>query len=93
VTEVLASGSEVIPATVKDAVLSRAMRLSPSARQLLEAAAVVPQRAELWLLQALGSAVSSVGSAPWRQPAQKPLGLGPTPMALLRSRGWRRRSR
>ena len=61
VAEVLAGGSEVIPATVKDAVLSRAMRLSPSARQLLEAAAVVPQRAELWLLQALaGSAVEAV---------------------------------
>ena len=41
--------------------LSRAMRLSASARQLLEAAAVVPQRAELWLLQALaGSAVEAV---------------------------------
>ncbi len=61
VVEVLAGGSEVIPATVKDAVLSRAMRLSPSAQQLLEAAAVVPQRAELWLLQALaGSAVEAV---------------------------------
>ena len=61
VVEVLAGGSEVIPATVKDAVLSRAMRLSPSARQLLEAAAVVPQRAELWLLQALaGNAVEAV---------------------------------
>ena len=61
VAEVLAGGSEVIPATVKDAVLSRAMRLSPSARQLLEAATVVPQRAELWLLQGLaGPAVQAV---------------------------------
>jgi DNA-binding CsgD family transcriptional regulator len=61
VAEVLAGGSEVIPTTVKDAVFSRAMRLSPSARQLLEAAAVAPQRAELWLLEALaGTAVQAV---------------------------------
>jgi DNA-binding CsgD family transcriptional regulator/tetratricopeptide (TPR) repeat protein len=61
VVEVLAGGSEEIPPTVKDAVLARAMGLSPTARQLLEAAAVVPQRAELWLLEALaGAAVESV---------------------------------
>ena len=61
VVEVLAGESEEIPATVKDAVLARAMRLSPSARELLEAAAVVPQRAELWLLEALaGAAVEAV---------------------------------
>ncbi len=61
VVEVLAGESEEIPATVKDAVLARAMRLSPSAREFLEAAAVVPQRAELWLLEALaGAAVAAV---------------------------------
>jgi DNA-binding CsgD family transcriptional regulator/tetratricopeptide (TPR) repeat protein len=61
VVEVLAGASEEIPATVKDAVLARAIRLSPSARPLLEAAAVVPQRAELWLLGALaGAAVGAV---------------------------------
>ena len=61
VVEVLAGDSEEIPATVKDAVLARAMRLSPSARELLQAAAVVPQRAELWLLEALaGTAVEAV---------------------------------
>jgi DNA-binding CsgD family transcriptional regulator len=61
VVEALAGGSEQIPATVKDAVLARAMRLSPGARALLEAAAVVPQRAELWLLEALaGAAVEAV---------------------------------
>ena len=61
VVEVLAGGSEEIPATVKDAVLARAMRLSPNARALLEAAAIVPQRAELWLLEALaGDAVGAV---------------------------------
>jgi DNA-binding CsgD family transcriptional regulator/tetratricopeptide (TPR) repeat protein len=61
VIEVLAGESEEIPATVKDAVLARSMRLSPSARALLEAAAVVPQRAELWLLEALAGA--AVGAA------------------------------
>ena len=61
VVEVLAAGGEEIPATVKDAVLARAMRLSLTARALLEAAAVVPQRAELWLLEALaGAAVEAV---------------------------------
>ena len=60
VVEVLAGGSEN-PADGEDAVLARAMRLSPIARQLLEAAAVVPQRAELWLLEALaGAAVEAV---------------------------------
>jgi DNA-binding CsgD family transcriptional regulator/tetratricopeptide (TPR) repeat protein len=61
VVEVLAGGSEQIPPTVKDAVLARAVRLSPSARALLQAAAVVPQRAELWLLGALaGAALGAV---------------------------------
>jgi DNA-binding CsgD family transcriptional regulator len=52
-TEVLAASGEGIPATVRDAVLARAARLEPAARRLLEAAAIVPQRADLWLLRAL----------------------------------------
>lgn len=61
VVEVLAGESEEIPATVRDAVLARAMRLSPNARALAEAAAVVPQRAELWMLEALaGAAVEAL---------------------------------
>jgi hypothetical protein len=39
VVEVLAGESEEIPATVKDAVLARAMRLSPSAREFLRSPA------------------------------------------------------
>ena len=50
VTEVLAAGDEAIPATVVDAVLARAARLSPPARQVLDAAAVVAPRVETWLL-------------------------------------------
>jgi len=55
VTEALASAhEEQIPSTVRDAVLARAARLSPDARALLDAVAVVPQQAELWLLEAVG---------------------------------------
>ncbi len=53
VTEALAAETERVPSTVRDAVLARAARLSPDARGLLDAAAVVPQRAEVWLLEAL----------------------------------------
>ncbi len=52
VTEVLATGEE-IPATVRDAVLARAARLTPTAWTLLEAAALSPVHAELWLLEAI----------------------------------------
>ncbi len=51
VTEVLAAGGEEIPATVRDAVLARAARLSPEARRLLDVVALVPGHAELWLLE------------------------------------------
>jgi DNA-binding CsgD family transcriptional regulator len=60
VTEVLAASGERIPPTVRDAVLSRAARLSPVARELLRAAAIVTQRAEPWLLERL--AADAVGS-------------------------------
>ena len=53
VTEVLAAGTERIPHTVRDAVLARAARLGPAAGELLDAAAVIPGRAELWLLEKL----------------------------------------
>jgi DNA-binding CsgD family transcriptional regulator/tetratricopeptide (TPR) repeat protein len=53
VTEVLAAGAERIPHTVRDAVLARAARLSPPARDLMDAASIVPRRAEKWLLEAL----------------------------------------
>jgi DNA-binding CsgD family transcriptional regulator/tetratricopeptide (TPR) repeat protein len=53
VVEVLAAGAEAIPETVRDAALARAARLGPSGRALLEAVAVVPPQAEIWLLEAL----------------------------------------
>jgi DNA-binding CsgD family transcriptional regulator/tetratricopeptide (TPR) repeat protein len=53
VTEVLATGGGKTPPTVRDAVLARMARVSPAARTLLEAVAVVPPQAELWLLDAI----------------------------------------
>jgi predicted ATPase/DNA-binding CsgD family transcriptional regulator len=53
VTEVLGAGEAEIPPTVRDAVLARAARLSPSGRELLEAIAIVPAQIELPLLEAL----------------------------------------
>jgi DNA-binding CsgD family transcriptional regulator len=53
VTEVLASGSDAIPPTVRDAVLGRAGRLSSEGNALLGAVAIAPPQMELWLLEAL----------------------------------------
>lgn len=53
VTEVLASGGTQVPASVRDAVLARAARLSRAARELFELVSVVPRRAERWLVEAL----------------------------------------
>jgi len=61
VTEVLASGAADVPATVRDAVLARTARLGEQARDLLDVVAVVPQRAELWLLDAVaGDALAAL---------------------------------
>jgi DNA-binding CsgD family transcriptional regulator/tetratricopeptide (TPR) repeat protein len=53
VNEVLAAGSGRIPETVRDAVLARAARLSPSARELIDAVAVSPVEVEVRLLERL----------------------------------------
>jgi DNA-binding CsgD family transcriptional regulator/tetratricopeptide (TPR) repeat protein len=59
VTEVLASPTDTVPTTVRDAVLARAARLSRGARALVELAAVVPQRIERWLADELLSPLAS----------------------------------
>jgi DNA-binding CsgD family transcriptional regulator/tetratricopeptide (TPR) repeat protein len=55
-TEILASGGELLPATVRDAVLARIAVLGPCARRLLDVVAVVPSRVELWLLESVAPA-------------------------------------
>lgn len=52
-TEVLAAPGVDVPATVRDAVLARAGLLEGAARGVLDAVAVVPQRAEVWLVEAI----------------------------------------
>jgi DNA-binding CsgD family transcriptional regulator/tetratricopeptide (TPR) repeat protein len=53
VTEVLAAGEGDIPETVRDAVLARAVPLSPAAREVLEAVAVAPPEVDVSLLEQL----------------------------------------
>jgi DNA-binding CsgD family transcriptional regulator/tetratricopeptide (TPR) repeat protein len=56
VTELLASPSGSVSATVREATLARAMRLSPEARNMLDFCAVIPNRVERSLLD---TAISS----------------------------------
>jgi DNA-binding CsgD family transcriptional regulator/tetratricopeptide (TPR) repeat protein len=51
VTEVLAAAADTVPCTVRDAVLARAARLAPAAREIAELVCVVPGKTELWLLE------------------------------------------
>jgi DNA-binding CsgD family transcriptional regulator len=60
VTEVLASETPGVPITVRDAVLARAARLSPAARDVLDLAAVVPARIEQRVIEAALGASSTV---------------------------------
>ncbi|WFP64748.1 LuxR family transcriptional regulator [Mesorhizobium sp. WSM4904] len=54
VTELLAAESDsALPASVRDAVLARAERLSPGARSMLDAVSVFPRRADAWALSGL----------------------------------------
>ena len=53
VTEVLSAGSASVPATVRDAVLSRTARLSSPARQAMDVVALVGARAEVEVLDAV----------------------------------------
>src|SRR6516164_9426337 len=59
VTEVLAAGPGLVPRSVADAVRARAARLGGAAQGVLDAAAVVPGAAELWLLEALAPAAGA----------------------------------
>jgi DNA-binding CsgD family transcriptional regulator len=62
VSEALDAGLAPTPASVRDAVLARAARLSPEARSALELVSVVPARAELWLIEeCLGDSTRLLG--------------------------------
>ena len=50
VTEALAAVADTVPVSVRDAVLARAMRLTPEARRIAELACIVPGKTESWLL-------------------------------------------
>jgi DNA-binding CsgD family transcriptional regulator/tetratricopeptide (TPR) repeat protein len=52
VTEVLAAGDAGVPMTVRDLVLARLGGLPAAAQEVVRLVAVVPTRAELWLLEA-----------------------------------------
>jgi DNA-binding CsgD family transcriptional regulator/tetratricopeptide (TPR) repeat protein len=61
VTEVLAAGDAGVPMTVRDLVLARLAGLPADAREVVRLVAVVPTRAELWLLEeAIGPPPSAV---------------------------------
>lgn len=51
VTEALAVGADGVPATVRDAVIARLARLSDEARDIAGLVALVPGKAERWLLE------------------------------------------
>jgi DNA-binding CsgD family transcriptional regulator/tetratricopeptide (TPR) repeat protein len=53
VKEVLASGTDTVPASVKDSVLARASKVSRAARELLDLVSVIPGTAELSLVGAI----------------------------------------
>ena len=64
VTEVLASPDDAVPPTVRDAVLSRLVGLSPEARSAVELVSVVPSRTERWLVDGyLDGNVNPLGEA------------------------------
>lgn len=60
VTEVLAAPGQGVPASVRDAVLARAARLSSGARALLDLVALVPDPAEVAMVAADAGASASV---------------------------------
>jgi DNA-binding CsgD family transcriptional regulator len=56
VTEILAVADGAVPATVRDAVIARIARLSDTARAIATVVALVPDKSERWLLNAVVSA-------------------------------------
>ncbi len=64
VREVLASPSQLVPETVRDAVLARLARCSPVTRELAEFVAISPGKTETWLIESvLGPRQAAVDEA------------------------------
>jgi ATP/maltotriose-dependent transcriptional regulator MalT len=64
VREVLASPGELVPQTVRDAVLARLVRCSPATRELAQLVAISPGRTEAWLVESvLGPRQTAVDEA------------------------------
>ena len=64
VREVLASPNELVPETVRDAVIARLARCSPVTRELAEVVAISPGRSETWLIESvLGPRQAAVDEA------------------------------
>jgi len=64
VREALASPGELVPPSVRDAVVSRLLRCSPEARELAELVAISPGRTEGWLIESvLGARQPAVDEA------------------------------
>ncbi len=53
VTEIIASDTGGVPPSVRDAVLGRVARLSPTAKNIVELASLIPGAAEVWLIEAI----------------------------------------
>lgn len=53
VREVLASPGEIVPQSVRDAVIARLARCSPETRELVELVAISPGRTEAWLIESI----------------------------------------
>src|SRR5262245_50606807 len=64
VDEVLRAARDVLPSSARDAVLARATRLSPAGREVLDAAALIGERVEPALLQAVTGAATEALDEP-----------------------------
>jgi len=53
VRELLSAPTDIVPETVRDAVLARLMHCSPAAREVAELVAMLPGRTQLWLARAM----------------------------------------
>jgi len=67
VTEVLASGVDAVPVSVQDAVLARARKLTPEARQILDLISVVPGEIERVLVDKIASPTEEQLAEDFRQ--------------------------